>query len=447
MSRNKDSILLDYNVEKNFLYSKEATQLIVDNYDGLSIQKDIVGYLIENLTEYYNQNDIAYVDSFLFPEQQTKLHKEIIAKILQQKESVLFDYYFTKTFINVEKIDFISTVIYVSGINNDIKPNDIRKYYLSKLNDFLENKSTDEIEVFFNVARSSFEELTNTYFTIDLYNNFIIPALHRKLSEFKINNLEDLKVTYILINKYPELRYSRLSRIFISAYEFINSKDDYVVSDPDITYDVQEYVEKIMISDKLLCFNFIYFCSYFDSKIDMRKGLNLIINVLEETNTISLSKTKYDKTKERTVFESLLYIEWVIENHHDVVLSDDFYKILKDFLSFNWHTFTNNNKTFLIMKSKLANYEYLDFAIDEIKNEQLPRYKAFYYKYKPLIISSTITVTLFIILCYFGINIVTDLLVPINEQLTLLMIILGESIVAAFLTVMMMLSVDNKKTS
>lgn len=444
MARNSDSILLDYNVEKNFLYSKEATQLIVDNYDSLSIQKDIVGYLVENLTEYYNQNDLAYVDSFIFPEHPTKLNKEIITKILQEKDSVLFDYYFTKVFINVEKVDFISTVIYISGVNNNIKPNDIRKYYLSKLNDFLESKSIDEIEVFFNIARSSFEELSNTYFTIDLYNNFIIPVLHHKLSELEINNLNDLKETYTLINKYPELRYSKLSRIFISAYEFINSKDDYVVNDPDITYDVQEYVEKIMLSDKLLCFNFIYFCSYFDGKIDMRRGLNLIINILEETSTISLSKAKYDKTKERTIFESLIYIEWVIENHHDVVLYDDFYFILKDFLSFNWHTFTNNNKTFLIMKSKLANYEYLDFAIDEIKNEQLSKYQAFYYKYKPLIISSTITVTLFIVLCYFSINLVTNLLIPINDQLSLLLIILSESIVAALLTVIMMVSVENK---
>jgi hypothetical protein len=431
----ENELINNIKVDKNYLFSKDATRLIINNYDDLIIKTDFLNYLVENLTEYIVVPDYTYINSFLFPDEGSSITDDLIKKVLNNKNSLLFDYYFKHLFESPIEQDYVNKISSVFKINPDLRPGDLRTYYAPGLQAYLQGLTIENIEQYVIDAQESFKTMGNTLFINDLYNKFIIPALQTKIKEMPIKSYADLSRAVGFINKHPNLRYNRLSRILVTSYELLTPKDEYYSYDEDILYDVQEYVEDIIQNDSILDYNLIYLCSYFDKKIDFRKSLNLIINILEGTSTISISRAKYEKIQERTINESLNYLEWLLLNHHNDTKTEEFEATLKDFISYNWHVFANNNKSFINLKCMLRNYSNLEHLIEEVKIGQKSGVGDFFGGFSPFAVSLLVTLTVFASLCYFGIRFLSSYLLQIRSDDALLMIILVEVVIAAGLTI------------
>ncbi len=439
----ENDLINNIKVDKNYLFSKDATKLIINNYDDLIIKTDFLNYLVENLTEYIVVPDYNYINTFLFPEEPSSITDDLIKKVLNNKNSLLFDYYFKHLFEEPIEREYIKKISDVYKINPDLKPSELRTYYTPGLQSYLKSLAIEEIEQYVIDAQESFKTMDNTLFINDLYNKFVIPALQDKIKEMPIRSYVDLSRAVGFINKHPNLRYNRLSRILVTSYDLLTPRDEYYSYDEDILYDVQEYVETIIQNDSILDYNLIYLCSYFEKKIDFRKSLNLIINILEGTSTISISKAKYEKIQEKTINESLNYLEWLLLNHHKDTKTEDFEATLKDFITYNWPVFSSNNKSFINLKCMLRNYSNLEHLLEEVKNEQRTGISSYFGKFSPVIISLAATITVFALGCYFGIRFLTDYLSKIQSQQNLIMIILIEVILAAVLAIFLIVERDS----
>jgi hypothetical protein len=250
------------------------------------------------------------------------------------------------------------------------------------------------------------------------------------------DNLFSLGRACDFIRKYPELRYDRTARVLLTADGLLNTKDDYYAYDDDILYDVQDYVETILMNDKILDYNLIYFCSYFDKRVDYKKSLNLIVNISEGVKTISLSRAKYENIKAQTITDSLNYLEWILMNRHKDAMGEDFRAAIKDFINYNWHTFNANNKSLINLKCVLRNYKYLDDVLDEVKNEQIKGFAAWYAKRGPFVVSLAFSAVLFAVVSYAGFAFLSEYLSRVESRFILIIVILLLIIIAGFMAIL-----------
>jgi hypothetical protein len=196
------------------------------------------------------------------------------------------------------------------------------------------------------------------------------------------------------------------------------------------------------MNDKILDYNLLYFCSYFDGRIDYKKSLNLIVNILEGVQTISLSRAKYENIKAQTITDSLNYLEWVLINHHKDAMGEDFRAAIKDFISYNWLTFNSNNKSLINLKCVLRNYKYLDETLQEVKNEQVKGFAAWYVKRGPFVVSLSLSAVFFAIASYMGFTFLTDYMDGVESRFILVVVILLETIIAGFTAILTLIEKD-----
>ena len=357
------------------------------------------------------------------------------------KNGVLYDYYCSKLF-DPEDFDYPSAVGRALKINPMLKPKDLRRFYAAPLKDYLANAPLRKIENFYARVAQSFKALKTDIFTNDLYINFFIPIVKTKFLEMDTGTRLALGAACDFIRKYPELRYDRTARILLTADELLNTKDDYYAYDDDILYDVQDYVETILMNDKILDFNLIYFCSYFDRRVDYKKSLNLIVNISEGVKTISLSRAKYENVRVQTINDSLNYLEWILINHHKDAMGEDFRAAIKDFINFNWHIFNANNKSLINLKCVLRNYKYLDEVLEEVKNDQVSGIAAWYVKRGPFVVSVAASAVLFAAASFFGFIFLNEYLSGIESRFILIIIILLLIVIAGFMAILTLIERD-----
>lgn len=429
-------------VDKNYLFSKEATKLIVDNYSDLVIKSDFLNYLMENLTEYYSLADFEYIDSFLFPIERTSITDDIVNKVLNQPDSILFKYYLTKLFKKPDQFNYIGGLSYILKINPSLKPSELRDYYGANLSLYLNSLSIKDIENYYSEVKKGFALYKANLFISDFYNQFMMPAIQAKLREMPVNNMEELHNAVKFINSYQELKYNRSARILVTSYELLNSNDNYYTYDADIIYDTQDIVEKILVSDHILEYNLIYFCSYFDNKIYFKKSLNLIINILEGLSTISISKTKYEMIKGKTIDETLIFLEWVIFNHKKDTKTDEFRNAVKDFINYNWNIFNASNKSLIKLRASLRDYQETEKIIIEVRKDNTKGFDYFYKNHGPFVFSTLFSIIFFAICCYIGISFLSELLATITDIWKFVAIILAEIAVTGIF--MLVISKDQK---
>jgi hypothetical protein len=425
---------------KNYLFSKEATRLIIENYDDLAIKSEFLSYLVENLSSYVESDETIYVDKFLFPGEPSALSADLVKKILHMKNGILYEYYCSKLFFLAE--DYTGAVASSLKINPMLKPKDLRRFYSGPLKDYLANSPLRKIENFYARVAQSFKVFNTDIFTSDFYINFFIPIVKTKFPEMETGTRATLGASCDFIRKYPELRYDRTARALLTADELLNAKDDYYAYDEDVLYEVQDYVETVLMNDRILDFNLIYFCSYFDRRVDYKNCLNLIVNISEGAKTISLSRAKYESVRAKTINDSLNYLEWILINHHKDAMGEDFRAAVKDFINFNWHVFNANNKSLINLKCVLRNYKYLDEVLEEVRNGQVAGFAAWCVKYGPFAVSLTASAALFAGACYVGFTFLSEYLSGVESRFILIVIILLLIIIAGFMAILTLIERD-----
>ena len=420
-------------VDKNFLYSKEASAEIIKNYDSFAVKDRFLNCFIDTLTEYYKLKDFDYINEFILPETETTFSADLTEKLLKRKESVLFAYYMKKLFEtdgDFKLENYVYGTNKVLSVNGDLEPDDIREYYEKNLEEKLSGNTVYELEHFYKSLETDFD---NKKYITDFFEYFYIPVLKFKLKNTPIDTLKDLKNVCKMIDNHPDLKYTRQARILFAAQKMLSTDGDFYMYEDDIVYDIQNYIENILINDKLLNYNLIRFSSYFDGKINYSKSLNLIINISEGTKTVSLSKTKYEQVRTQTLESSLDFLEWVLNHHHKNTLEKNFRETIKDFIRYNWGLFSANNRSFINMKSRLKNYIHLENVINEVRREEIGPLKSWFYNHGAFLLSAVLSVLLFAVVANFGINFLNGYLGNINSGFVLTLFIFFEVLIIGLL--------------